>query len=303
MKVKNTKKRNTDIFIKDCIDTIGNLYDYSLVEYINNKQKVKIICKKHGIFEQSPNNHLSKRQSCPKCSEHHHELKTTIQIVLDFQKKQGDKYNYSKVNYIGSKQKVEIICKKHGSFFQTPNNHLKGQDCPKCVKVNIDDFKNKSNIKHNYKYNYDLVIYENCRNKVKIICGKHGLFEQVASSHLYGIGCPSCQESKGENKIRKILEENNIEYISQYSFDGCKLKKKLRFDFYLPILNTCIEFDGLQHFKPIKYYGGVTEFKVRVERDKIKSEFCYNEKINLLRIRFDDNIKNKLNFIYEKEKV
>jgi hypothetical protein len=130
--------------------------------------------------------------------------------------------------------------------------------------------------------------------KVKIICDKHGEFEQIPHSHLYGIGCPNCKISKGENEVKLYLDEMNMKYITQHSFDNCKLKKKLRFDFYLPELNTCIEFDGRQHFESIKYYGGDKGLEIRTKRDEIKSEFCKISKINLVRIKFDDDIKNKI---------
>jgi very-short-patch-repair endonuclease len=285
------KKRNTQQFINDCISIRGNIYDYSLVDYKNNKLKVKIICKEHGIFEQTPNNHLSKKQDCPKCSDYHFDIKSKSDVIVDFIKKHGNKYDYSKVNYKGNKIKVEIICSKHGSFFQTPNNHLKGNNCAKCLKIDTEMFIKKAKKVHKEKYRYDLVNYINMNSKIKIICSKHGIFKQVPHSHIYGVGCPTCQESKGEREISYILEEMKIEFIRQFSFDECKNIKKLRFDFYLPKLNTCIEFDGKQHFESIEFYGGIDEIK---KRDEIKNIFCKNKKIILLRIHYKDNIKNKL---------
>jgi Zn finger protein HypA/HybF involved in hydrogenase expression len=292
--MKHNKRKNTEVFINECIEVRGYKYDYSLVSYKNNKQKVKIICKDHGIFEQTPNNHLSKLQDCPKCSDMYFDIKSNDEILSDFKKRHVDKYDYSKVNYKGNKEKVEIICREHGSFFQTPNNHLRGQECSSCKKIDTEKFINRSNIKHKEKYNYDKTRYINMSTKVKIICDKHGEFEQIPHSHLYGIGCPNCKISKGENEVKLYLDEMNMKYITQHSFDNCKLKKKLRFDFYLPELNTCIEFDGRQHFESIKYYGGDKGLEIRTKRDEIKSEFCKISKINLVRIKFDDDIKNKI---------
>lgn len=292
--MRTTKKKNTEIFINDCIKKIGNKYDYSLVSYKNNKEKVKIICGIHGIFEQTPNNHLSKLQNCPKCSINHFELKTTSEVVSNFIEKHGNKYDYSKVKYVGNKVKIEIKCRKHGIFYQTPNNHLKGQDCPICKKINIDSFIEKANKKHNNKYDYSLVRLKNMNSKIEITCKEHGEFTQIAHSHTYGSGCPSCNESKGEREIKILLEKNKINYIKEHSFPECKLINKLRFDFYLPNINTCIEFDGEQHFKPIEYYGGKKEFEIIIKRDKIKSDFCKSNNINLIRVKFNDSIKNKL---------
>jgi Zn finger protein HypA/HybF involved in hydrogenase expression len=291
---RDTIRKNTSSFVKECMDLRGNLYDYSLVDYKNNKTKVKIICKNHGVFEQTPNNHLSKKQQCPKCSDFYFEIKNQENCILDFEKIHGKKYDYSKVKYNGNKVKVEIICPNHGSFFQTPNNHLKGQHCPNCIKKSNFDFINQSNLIHNNKYIYTNTNYINDRSKVKIECFSHGIFEQRAGSHFSGIGCPKCRESKGERTIRIFLEENKIDYFYNYSFPNCLFTKPLRFDFYLPKYNTCIEFDGEQHYKSIKFFGGKTGLNKRIKRDKIKTEFCKKTNIELIRLTNKDVIKNKL---------
>lgn len=112
----------------------GDTYDYSLVSYTNNKTKVDIICKKHGVFPQMPFNHLN-GDGCPDCQS---ELRTKSlgQCIEDFKKTHGDTYNYSKVQYINCSTKVEILCKEHGSFLQRPNDHLRGNGCPKCQVSN-----------------------------------------------------------------------------------------------------------------------------------------------------------------------
>jgi len=292
--MKRTKKKDTLIFIQECLEKRGSKYDYSQVSYVNNKVKVKIVCKVHGVFEQTPNNHLSKLQDCPLCSEKYFEMKTNEQIVLDFKFKHGNKYDYSKVEYRGNKEKVEIICKKHGSFYQTPNNHLKGQDCKECKKITTSEFINKCKTVHKEKYNYDSVKYVNMNTKVNIFCNEHGFFKQMPHSHLYGVGCPTCQESKGEREIRNYLDRLGINYKTQHTFKDCLCKKKLRFDFYIPKLNTCIEYDGEQHFKPVEFYGGELNFKKQKQRDLIKEKYCDNSNIKLVRISYIDDIKNKL---------
>lgn len=115
-----------------------------------------------------------------------------------FQEVHGDTYDYIKVIYVGSAQKVEIVCKEHGSFFQTPNDHLKGIGCPKCCGNNkketnqcIEDF-----IKvHGSTYDYSMIKYTNSRTKVEIVCKQHGSFFQKPNDHLGGHGCPKCQVS------------------------------------------------------------------------------------------------------------
>ena len=102
----------------------------------------------------------------------------------------GDKYDYSKVNYVNSFTKVTIICPKHGEFEQTPNLHLKSQGCPNCYgnkKMTIEEFIKRAKEVHGDKYDYSKVKYVNALTKVTIICPIHGEFEQTPAKHLLGI--------------------------------------------------------------------------------------------------------------------
>lgn len=104
-------------------------YDYSLVVYINNKRKVKIVCPIHGVFEQTPNNHLS-GHGCPGCFGTM--LLTTEKFISKSNIKHNHFYNYEFVKYINNHICVKIKCPIHGIFEQTPNRHLNGGKCPKC---------------------------------------------------------------------------------------------------------------------------------------------------------------------------
>ncbi len=228
---------------------------------------------------------------------------TTEQFIEKAKIIHGDKYDYSKVKYIKAIKKVIIICKKHGEFKQQPNNHLTGNDCVKCrdnflsnkFKKSKEQFILDANKVHNDKYDYSKVNYINWKEKVIIICKKHGEFKQEANSHLQGRGCSKCKNSIGETKVENWLKKNNIEYISQYKFLDCcgKTRRKylLPFDFYLPDKNILIEYDGEQHFSPARWWGISKEKadilfeKVKI-RDKIKTEYCKNNNIMLLRIPY-----------------
>ncbi len=190
-------------FIKKAIDKHGDKYGYSKVDYINNRTKVIIICKIHGEFEQIPYNHTS-GSKCPKCNVD--ELRVKNNVPNSFIKKaidkHGDKYDYTKVNYINSQTKVIIICKIHGEFEQIPNAHLRGTGCPICIgtkKSNKGGFIKKAIDKHGNKYDYTKVNYINTNTKVKIICPTHGIFEQKPYHHLNGHGCKDCAN---ELKVR-----------------------------------------------------------------------------------------------------
>jgi len=288
-------RKTTDQFIIDAIKIHGNRYDYSKVIYINSKTKVEVICSIHGSFWQTPNNHLSKKQNCPFC--YGKVKKTTKQFIIGAVKVHGDRYDYSKVNYINDRVKVEITCKEHGNFWQKPNDHLNKQGCPNCAKTSKKTthyFIDKAIKVHGNKYDYSKVNYINYKTKVEIICKKHGSFWQNSNHHLNGSGCPFCNTSKGEEKIKEFLILNNINFIHQKTFLNCKYKYLLRFDFYLPEYNTCVEYDGIQHFKPIDFFGGEKSFQQTQIKDQIKNNYCLNNNINLLRIAYNEKINQKL---------
>lgn len=157
--------------------------------------------------------------------------------------------------------------------------------------MNTYKFVHKAKEIHGDKYDYSLVEYIDSKTKLKIICQIHGIFNQISISHLNGCGCTYCKESKGELKIREFLEINNIEYTREYKFDNCKSIYKLPFDFYLPKYNLCIEYDGQHHYYSIEYYGGEERFIKCKERDAIKTLFCKDNNINLLRIAYYDFYK------------
>jgi very-short-patch-repair endonuclease len=292
------KRLTKEEFIKKSQEIHKNKYDYSLVEYVNNKTKVKVICPEHGIFAQTPHSHL--RYGCYKCGVEN-STNSRYYSTEDFIKKalivHGNRYDYSKVNYKNNAQDIIIICKIHGEFFQNPHTHLRGYNCQKCASnapLSRDKFVKKAIKRHNNKYDYSLVKIDNNCKKVKIICPIHGIFMQNAFNHLRGCGCPSCNLSKGENIIKKYLQENNIEFNQQKRFKDCKYKSILPFDFYLPKYKSCIEFDGIQHFKSMKIWGGDSALKNTILRDSIKTEYCKKNNINLLRIKYNEKIEEKL---------
>ena len=109
------------------------------------------------------------------------------------------------------------------------------------------------------------------------------------NKHLNGQGCKMCtQPSKGEEYIKSYLIEKEIKYIHQHGFDTCRNINRLNFDFYLPDHDTCVEFDGLQHFKPVKEFGGDKSFLDGIKRDGIKNKWCLENNVALIRIRYDE---------------
>jgi len=285
------KKLSTEEFIQKAIQVHGDKYDYSQVVYINSRTKVCIICLNHGTFWQQPFDHLY-NHGCRKCNIINQPQcrPSNTEDFIKKAKKVHNKYDYSKVIYVNNKTKICIICPEHGEFWQTPNAHIQGQGCPKCAKnlilikrsSNTIEFIQKANQVHNNKYNYLKVEYINDRIKICIICPKHGEFWQSPNSHLQGCGCPICKSSKGELRIILWLKKYRINFIPQYKFNDCRgIKRTLPFDFYLPKFNTCIEFDGKQHF-------GIGKWACKSinDNDQIKNEYCKQNNIHLIRIPY-----------------
>lgn len=279
--------RGKDNFIFKSKKIHDNKYDYSKVEYKDCKTKVCIICPEHGEFFVTPDKHINRKQGCNKCTIERIKLlnrNTTEEFIEKAKKIHGDKYDYSKVEYVNNKTKVCIICPIHGEFWQTPNNHYK-YGCHKCIGMNKtnSEFINDAKLVHGDRYDYSKVEYKDSRTKVCIICPKHGEFWQTPKDHLKGNGCPKCNNSKLEIIVEDILQFNNIHYISQYKplwLKNGKGQKSL--DFYLPDYNIAIECQGIQHFKPVKYWGGYKKFIYTLNNDIIKNIKSNENNIELI---------------------
>ena len=297
------RKLTQEEFIRRAKLVHDNKYDYSLVEYNHSKEKIKIICPIHGRFEQIAGEHL--RCGCNKCGHDIVSSKNKI-LISGFIKRSNivhnNKYDYSLVEYKHNNIKVKIICPIHGPFEQTPRSHLAGHECNKCgrnetickMRMTTEEFVNRSNKIHNNKYDYSLVDYKNSYINVKIICPIHGVFEQTPNHHLFDHGCPKCNQSKGELTIEKCLESHGYNFIQQKRFHNCRYIRPLPFDFYLPKYNLCVEYDGEQHYKIVKYWGGKKTFVQNKRNDKIKNTYCRKNNIKLYRITYKDNIEEKM---------
>lgn len=356
------RKKTTEEFIADARKVHGDKYDYSLVDYKGHRMPVRIICPVHGEFYQTPESHLAQR-GCRKCGEdkqHKQQTLTNEQFIMRAKAVHGDKYDYSAVQYIKSRIKVKIKCNKCGRhFWQTPNSHLQGENCPICTNYYMDSemFKDRAAKVHNNKYNYDKTVYVSANKKVVItcpvhgdflqtprshtsgagcpVCGKelnviskryttdgfieaarkvhgdkydydqvqykngsikvligcrkHGYFLQQPYSHLAGCGCPKCKRSIGEDKIALYLERNGIEYEDQYLIYNedlfCK-NKRIFIDFYLPRKNLFIEFNGSQHYKREKHFEERRPFEEQKSRDNAIKTYCKQHGIGLLEIPY-----------------
>ena len=219
---------NSQVFREKSIEKHGEKYDYSQSNYTKSSVKIDIICKKHGLFSQLPLCHMN-GSGCKKCAD---ELNTKKKFkIFDFDNfiKEANvihenKYDYSNINYINRKEKINIICKEHGNFTQLIDAHIKQkQGCPICGKIKqsikrtktLEKFIEDSNQLHENKYDYSKSKYINDNSKIIIICKEHGEFEQEVSNHLQGKGCNKCADSirslkKSKSIDKFILDAKNI---------------------------------------------------------------------------------------------
>jgi len=245
---------------------VHNKYDYSLTNYINSRNKIKIICPIHGEFIIRANNHLL-GIGCSKCSGKN---KNISEIIDDFNKIYDYKYDYSLVNNYKDKHSIiKIICPIHGEFEKIAYAHNNGHGCPKCGinTLSTSKFIELSKLNHNNKYDYSLVKYNGVMNTVKIICPIHGMFEQISRFHLNGSDCPNCSESKGEKEIRNYLDNNNI---TENEFN--KLFKKYYKQCYIYDASIMLDKFNLKNFSRLNSNNLVIFFNV------------LNDKKNLLKI-------------------
>jgi rubrerythrin len=302
------KKLTTEEFIEKAIKIHGNTYDYSKVEYVNSQTKVCIICPKHGEFWQTSTAHLYNKQSCPLCNGG--SLLNTTSFILKAEIKHDNKYDYSKVEYVGNDKKVCIICPEHGEFWQKPRIHLEGFGCRKCnvefrkkkmVKT-IFKFIKEANIIHNNKYDYSKASYKNAKTKVCIICPEHGEFWQTPIGHINNKqGCPICYKSKLENEVSIFLSANKIKYEMFKKFEWLRNENFLSLDFYLPDYDIAIECQGGQHFISVSKFGGLQNLEKVKERDECKLLKCKKNGVRVIYFLNKKYNKYLKNMFYKNE--
>jgi hypothetical protein len=270
-------------------------------ERIPNQKKIKCLCKECGNVWEPQVRHILNGSGCPNCRKtSKEEFDKKVQELFE-----KDYYRVSE--YPGSQtKKVTMLCNVCGSTNDQKVSHiLSGHGCKICgherviekQRITKEELIIRSKQINGNIYDFDLVTYSQLttKDKIPIICKKHGTFHQTIQNHIYGkCGCPKCKESKGEKKIRLYLESVDVNYVKNKTFQGCRYKRKLPFDFYLPEYNTLIEYDGEQHFHRIRFGFGkyMTDeekdmyLETIQKRDAIKDGYCNKNNIRLIRISY-----------------
>lgn len=220
------KKKTTEEVIADFRKIHGERYDYSKVVYRGAHSKVTIVCKEHGNFNQSATSHMS-GAGCPSCGGR--PILNTEKIIEQFKKIHGDRYDYSKVNYLNTDSNIIIICRKHGPFLQTPHRHKNGSNCGQCmIELNsqkrilsFSEVMKRFKKKHGNKYDYSKVNYSNPEQKVLIICPTHGEFLQTPRNHFTS-GCNECGNEligfKARKKQKDFIVESKKVHGNRYDY-------------------------------------------------------------------------------------
>lgn len=286
---------------------IVNPYIEMIGNYVNMRTPVLCHCLVDGYEWMAVSSNLCKGVGCPMCA------KKAPYTTESFVAKMATVNNAIEIigQYTNAKTKILCKCKIDGCEWEgLPSNLIRGEGCPKCGVASQTRMRTKTHdqyIREVAEINPDIEVIEpyiNIDTRILHRCKKDGTEWKVSpNSILSGTGCPRCNDSRGEREIRLYLDRHNIAYICQYRFNQCRSTSPLPFDFYLPDLNMCIEYDGIQHFKAIDYFGGEDGFLKYQARDNIKNNFCKTNNISLLRIRYDQSVQDILNNFFEQYKT
>lgn len=298
------RRRTQEEFEQIVLEKLGP--DYKVLgRYINKSTKILM---KHFVcgneFLKNPHDVVSKSSGCPFCNGNK-KAKYTEQWVKD---NTPEPYTYIS-GYVNMTTKCSFYCSKCQTTFQQSPSRLitqkiYGCNCCPTKKKTHEDFLNDLGEECLQEYEV-LDEYVNTDTKIKFRHKKcNTIFSLAPYAFIYRANkkyCPICyyNKSKGEIIITRFLEMNNIEYQKEFSFP----KSTYRFDFYLPQINTCIEFDGKQHFESVDYFGGEQGFLDTQRKDKEKNLYCLKNNIKLFRISYleMDNLNQILYEIFKEK--
>ena len=290
---------DTNWFINRIKEKRPNDYDDYVVlgVYKDSHTPIKMyhkVCKKK--FDITPNSFLSGR-GCNKCGSRRAGKK--MQISLQ------EAYNRIPDSYIILDEFESVLkrnlmyCEDCGRVFYARVHDLERRPESICQYCN---FSNKNKDDDEFKWQVSILVgtdytfldkYKDARTSLEVIHNAcNHKYHVTPHNFLRGKRCPRCKESHGEAYITDLLERHNIKYIRQKTFDGCVYKHKLLFDFYLPDYNLCIEYDGEQHYHPVKHLGGKKNYDIGHKRDLVKDQFCKDNGIKLLRIPYTVSFDN-----------
>jgi len=286
--------------VNDARKVHGDKYIYDENSYVNARTPMKIFCKIHGEFQQTPHSHINKGRGCSKCNGG--VKRTQDEYISIIKSVHGDRYDLSEINYKNSTSDVTPICNKHGKFVINARKFLLGHGCQKCyderrgnsLRYSLNEVIEMCKAAHGDKYIYNKCEYHDMLIPFKIVCPIHGEFLQTPAKHIHQKqGCPKCNASHLETEISDFLDKEKIEYEQYYHPVWLGLQS---LDFYLPKYNVGIECQGIQHYEPISFSGDKSDeskcknYEVIKERDQRKKQLCEENGVKLLYFTHYDNV-------------
>lgn len=277
-----------------------------LSEYVTSSDKVKCKCLIDNFEWYATPHTLLDGHGCPECKRRVQNWRTEEQFSSEMKEKHPTITPLTEFTKVNSKMKFRCnICNYE---WQTAPNILlnkKEYGCPKCngyapvTEQEMIDRLKECNPTIKYVSGYKGITFH--ANFECLSCGHK--WHTPPNSVLHGRGCPNCNISHGALEVKRILNNMNVKYETEYRFDDCKDIRSLPFDFYIPSKNICIEYDGEQHFMPIRFSKNETKkqmsekFELQQRRDKIKDVYCKDNNIILIRIPYTEfsNIEKILN--------
>lgn len=284
-------------------------------KYEGQDKLLKFKCKCGNKFERAWRIFYRGSYICKECAwkEVNRDRTYTIEFIRKFVEENSTSILLSN-KYFNCKTKLKFKC-ECGNEFETTFDNFKNSKKRKCNMCSMPDGvvgkdgimrPSISNCKTNDEFILELIEkrgteftpleeYISAKTLIRVKHNKCGYVWRVSPDHLLNRrdNCPSCtylgNNSKGNKAVEDYLIANNINYEKEKKFNGLKGIEKhnnLRFDFYLPILNICIEYDGEQHYKAIELFGGEAQYKIQVKNDNIKNKFCKENNITLIRIPY-----------------
>lgn len=264
--------------------------DITLLTFTKTNAPVSYKCNSCGrIYEKAKANHLYENKTlCQKC---YTSRKSKIRDwILDFIE-HSEQFDFYTPWYGATSENIELLCNKCNRHFskQPANMYLKDENtiCPYCgdngAPMPFEDFLEK--LTEQEKKDYTFLEYKgfNVSAKIQHNCGY--VFTRKPINFLKSKGCPKCKKtmSVGELSIERFLINNNLSFEKQKYFHDLG---KLSYDFYLPDLKILIEYQGQQHYEPVKVFGGEEQFLIQKQRDKIKKEYAIKNGYTLLEIPY-----------------
>lgn len=305
--MKKKQRKTNDKFLEEVYNLVGDDYTF-LEKYVNTDTNLKV---KHNScgheYSVKPRDFLTGNR----CPIHRNERisKAVTKNHQHFLKRLGDSIHdeYSLLGeYVNSREKIKVAHLPCGTeYFVSPQHLLNGRGCPSCKGLKIGKKLRKtheqflSDLGSYWFEEYELLsTYTKQKGKVNVLHKKcNRVYSSSADSILSGSGCSFCKISRGEKEVAKFLTENNIDFDIQQTFPDCVYKEKLSYDFSIKTkekIVALIEYQGVQHYKPSAFFGGLETYNKQVIRDKIKKDYAKSKNIPLLEIRYDENVNEVL---------